>query len=99
MLSPGVGVGMVVSCSVLMLYSSTVLAWSVHYVLDCLKQGELPWKSCPTDIEGNATSCWDSETRELVVATAGVGAADNGGGTQQGNQGQQIYIPSDYYFL
>ncbi|KAG0729657.1 Sodium-dependent serotonin transporter [Chionoecetes opilio] len=52
----GVGVGMVAVCGVLMPYTSTVLAWSVRYTLDCM-QGELPWKECPPG--SNVTGCPD----------------------------------------
>ncbi|XP_071537736.1 sodium- and chloride-dependent glycine transporter 1-like isoform X2 [Panulirus ornatus] len=50
----GVGVGMVTTCAILMLYSSTVLAWAVRYIFDCL-QKEVPWTHCPN----NHTSCWE----------------------------------------
>ncbi|XP_042208601.1 sodium- and chloride-dependent neutral and basic amino acid transporter B(0+)-like [Homarus americanus] len=42
----GVGVGMVAWCVVMMLYSSTVLTWAVHYTFDCLSQ-KVPWATCP----------------------------------------------------
>ncbi|CAL4065707.1 unnamed protein product [Meganyctiphanes norvegica] len=43
----GVGVGMVVTCYILMLYSSTLAGWSLFYVTSCF-EGVLPWTSCAT---------------------------------------------------
>lgn len=48
--------GMVCVCAVLMPYTSTVLAWTVQYTVDCL-QKEVPWSSCPPEAEN--TTCPD----------------------------------------
>ncbi|XP_042880429.1 sodium-dependent noradrenaline transporter-like isoform X2 [Penaeus japonicus] len=86
----GVGIGMVATCSILMLYTSTVFTWSTHYLFDCMHQ-ELPWEQCRNGTE----YCEDFRNCALNKPKAGKYLPHY---TLNGTDARKYY-PNDFYFL
>lgn len=82
----GVGVGMVCVCAVLMPYTSTVLAWTVQYTVDCL-QKEVPWSTCPPGAKN--TTCPDelSPSEYYFMRTLLGTNSEEDGNSPRGEQG------------